>query len=514
MIGHIALPERCANLCFGGRKRNRLFMAASQSLYAVYVNTAGRGRRLIGMDRRRLIQTGAAGIAATILPQAAEPAEPVRFPAGFLWGTSTSSYQVEGRGDRKADSIWEYVCRLPGTIHDRSNGDVAADSYHRYAEDIRLIAQAGLKAYRFSISWPRVLPNGTGQPDPKGLDYYSRLVDTALKAGVEPWDLPLSLGFATGLAGSRRLGEPADRRLVRRLRAAHGETARRPRRALGHAQRGSVVAVIGNGYGEHAPGFKSRDKMFAAVHHQNVAQGRGLSTLRALAGNRFKLGTVLSLQPVRPAENAEANRQAAEMWDALWNRSFLNPLLQGRYPTLIEPYVARLMQPDDLAHIRQPVDFLGVNYYSPMYQRADPNGLVGTNWGATPPGTKMTAMGWPIDPAALTELLVELRKDYGNPALYITENGACFLDKPGPGGRIDDPERIDYLHGHVVACHSAIKSGVDLRGYFAWSILDNFEWAWGFTRPFGLIAVDRATMKRTPKASYEWFSRVAHGNAA
>lgn len=466
------------------------------------------------MDRRRLIQTGAAGIAATLLPQAAALAEPVRFPAGFLWGTSTSSYQVEGRGDRKADSIWDTFCRLPGTIHDRSNGDVAADSYHRYAEDIRLIAQAGLKAYRFSISWPRVLPNGTGQPDPKGLDYYSRLVDTALKAGVEPWiclyhwDLPQALQDRGGWENRQIADWFADYAQLMGKRLGD----RVVRWAM--LNEASVVAVIGNGYGEHAPGFKSRDKMFAAVHHQNVAQGRGLSTLRALAGNRFKLGTVLSLQPVRPAENAEANRHAAEMWDALWNRSFLNPLLQGRYPTLIEPYVARLMQPDDLAHIRQPVDFLGVNYYSPMYQRADPSGLVGTYWGATPPGTKMTAMGWPIDPAALTELLVELRQDYGNPALYITENGACFLDKPGPGGRIDDPERIDYLHGHVVACHSAIKSGVDLRGYFAWSILDNFEWAWGFTRPFGLIAVDRATMKRTPKASYEWFSRVAHGNAA
>jgi beta-glucosidase len=466
------------------------------------------------MNRRRLLQTGAAGVAATALPRPVSAAQPVKFPPGFLWGTATSSYQVEGRGDRKADSIWDTFCRLPGTIHDRSNGDVADDSCHRYAEDIALIAGAGLKAYRFSVSWPRVMPDGTGQPDPKGLDYYSRVVDTALKAGIEPWvclyhwDLPQALqdkggwdnrqiadwfsDYAHLMAG--RLGDRVTRWVM--------------------LNEPSVVAVIGNGCGEHAPGFKSRDRMFAAVHHQNLAQGRALATLRAAGGRRFKLGTVLSLQPVRPSDNSEADRRAAEMWDALWNRAFLNPLFQGRYPALIEPYVAPLMQPDDLKQIRQPVDYLGVNYYSPMYQRADTGGLVGTNWGALPPGTKTTAMGWPIDPGALYELLLDLHGNYGNPTLYITENGACFADHPGPGGRIDDEERIIFLHDHILACRKAISAGVDLRGYFAWSILDNFEWAWGYTRPFGLVAVDRATLKRTPKASYAWFSRVARANAA
>lgn len=466
------------------------------------------------MNRRRLLQAGAAGIAASALPHPAPAAEPAKFPPGFLWGTATSSYQVEGRGDRKTDSIWDTFARLPGTIHDRSNGDIAADSYHRYGEDIGLIQKAGLGAYRFSISWPRVLPTGIGQADPKGLDYYSRLVDATLKAGIEPWvclyhwDLPQALQDKGGWTNREIVDWFADyaQLMGKRLgdRVTRWVMLNEP----------SVVAVIGHGLGEHAPGFKSRDKMFAAMHHQNLAQGRGLSTLRALGGDRVKLGTVLSLQPVRPADNPEANRHAAEMWDALWNRSFLNPLLQGRYPTLIEPYLAPSMKPGDLAQIRQKVDFLGVNYYSPMYQRADPNGLVGTNWGALPPGIKVTAMGWPIDPGALTELLVDLRDHYGNPPVYITENGACFSDKPGPDGRIDDQERITYLHDHILACHRALKARVDLRGYFAWSILDNFEWAWGFTRPFGLIAVDRATMKRTQKASYAWFSRIAHANAA
>lgn len=463
------------------------------------------------MNRRRLLQAGAA---AALLSRESRAAEPVKFPPGFLWGTATSSYQVEGRGDRKADSIWDTFCRLPGTIHDRSNGDVADDSYHRYADDIALIAGAGLKAYRFSISWPRVLPDGIGEPDQKGLDYYSRVVDTALKAGVEPWvclyhwDLPQALQDKGGWNNRQIADWFADyaKLMAGRLgdRVARWVMLNEP----------SVVAVIGHGYGEHAPGFKSRDRMFAAVHHQNLAQGRALATLRDLGGRRFKLGTVLSLQPVRPSDNTDADRRAAEKWDALWNRSFLDPLFHGRYPELTEPYLAPLTQPDDLKEIRQPVDYLGVNYYSPMYQRADPGGLVGTNWGALPPGTKTTAMDWVIDPGALYELLLDLRSKYGDPTIYITENGACFLDRPEPGGRIDDEQRIAFLRNHILMCRKAISAGVDLRGYFAWSILDNFEWAWGYTRPFGLVAVDRATLKRTPKASYAWFSGVARANAA
>ncbi|MGH7094110.1 MAG: GH1 family beta-glucosidase, partial [Stellaceae bacterium] len=417
------------------------------------------------------------------------------FPPGFLWGTATSSYQVEGRGDRKADSIWDTFCRLPDTIHDGSNGDIACDHYHRYPEDIALMQRAGLKAYRFSISWPRVLPAGTGQPDTKGLDFYDRLTDATLKAGIEPWvclyhwDLPQALQDRGGWTAraiadwfadyailmARRLGDRVNRWVM--------------------LNEPSVVAVIGHGLGEHAPGFRSRDKMFAAMHHQNLAQGAGLAALRTHGGGRFRLGTVLSLQPVRPATGSPADRRAAEMWDALWNRAFLDPLLRGNYPALIEPFAAPLIQTGDLARIRQPSDFLGVNYYSPMYQRADPHGLVGTNWGASPPGMPKTAMDWPIDPDALVELLRDLRDHYGNPPLYITENGACFLDRPGHGGRVYDPQRIAYLRAHVLACHRALAERVSLHGYFAWTLLDNFEWTWGYTRPFGLTRVSRATLK-------------------
>ena len=466
------------------------------------------------MNRRRLLQAGVAGmIAERWLGAPPATAATSKFPPGFLWGTATSACQVEGRGDRRADSIWDSFARLPGAIQDRSNPDIACDHYHRYPEDIALMVQAGVKAYRYSISWPRVLPTGTGQPDSKGLDFYSRLTDAVLKAGIEPWvclyhwDLPQALQDRGGWneraiadwfaeyvgVMARRLGDRVTRWIM--------------------LNEPSVVAVIGHGLGEHAPGFKSRDKMFAATHHQNLAQGRGLAALRAQGGSRFRLGTVLSLQPVRPADGAEANRPAARMWDALWNRAQLDPLFRGRYPALLQPYVEKLLHPGDLAQISYKIDFLGVNYYSPMYQRVDPAGLVGTNWGAVPPTLKKTAMDWPIDPEGLFEVLADLRDHYGNPPVYITENGACYLDRPDAGGRVDDQRRIAYLRDHLAVCHRALGAQIDLRGYFAWTILDNFEWAYGYTRPFGLVHVDRASLKRTPKASHSWFAGVTRANA-
>ena len=440
-------------------------------------------------------------------------AETLRFPPGFLWGTATSSYQVEGRGDRIADSIWDAFARHPGAIKDGSNGDIACEHYHRYPDDIALMARLGITAYRFSISWPRVLPGGTGQPDPRGLDFYSRLVDVLLEAGIEPWvclfhwDLPMALLERGGwderaiadwfaeyaVLMGRKLGDRVSRWVILNEPAVH--------------------AVIGHGLGEHAPGFESRNKMFAAIHHQNLAQARAMTALRAQSGGGAEIGTVLSLQPVRPATPTAADRNAAAMWDALWNRGFLDPLFAGCYPKLLEPYLDRLLRDGDLTEIKQQVDFLGVNYYAPMYQRADPAGLVGTNWGAARPGMASTAMGWPIDSGGLTETLLDLRDHYGNPRVYVTENGAFFTDAPSPGGQIDDRERIRYLHDHIAACHGVIAKGVNLGGYFVWTIMDNFEWACGYAAKFGLVEVNRATLARSPKASYDWFARIARTNA-
>jgi len=259
--------------------------------------------------------------------------------------------------------------------------------------------------------------------------------------------------------------------------------------------------------------LRGREPMAAAGHHQNLAQGRALAALRALGGGRFQLGTVMSLQPVRPAQGLAVNREAAEIWDAAWNRAYLDPLFRGTYPASYLPLVEKLVQPGDMEQIRQKIDFLGVNYYAPMYQRIDPKGLLGTNWGALPPGTQTTAMGWGVDPVGLTQILGELRDHYGNPRVYITENGAYFKETPGPSGRIDDGERISYLRDHITAAHHAIAAGVNLGGYFIWTLLDNWEWAHGFSATFGLARLDRAALTRTPKASYDWFARIVSLNA-
>lgn len=465
------------------------------------------------MRRRTLLKTGTAGVLARgWLKTEPAGAETLRFPPGFVWGTASSSCQIEGRGDRTADSIWDVFARLPGAVSDGSNPEIACDSYHRYPEDIALMTRLGVKAHRFSISWPRVLPQGTGQPDTRGLDFYDRLADGLLKAGIEPWvclfhwDLPQALQDRGGWSNREIADWFADyaRLMAQRLgdRVTRWAMLNEPQ----------VHAMMGHGLGEHAPGLRGRAAMAAAAHHQNLAQGRALATLRSLGGTRFKLGTVMSLQPVRPAEGLAANREAAAQWDAAWNRAYLDPLLRGAYPTRFAPLVDGLVQPGDLEQIRQTIDFLGVNYYAPIYQRADPTGIVGGNWGALPPGMRTTAMGWPIDPAGLGETLADLRDHYGNPRVYVTENGAFFEETPGPGGRIVDTDRIVYLRDHIAACHHAIATGVNLGGYFIWTLVDNWEWAHGYSATFGLAHLDRATLTRTPKASYDWFARISRGN--
>jgi beta-glucosidase len=464
--------------------------------------------------RRALLKAGAIGIfAAPWTRTGPATAETLHFPPGFVWGTSTSSCQIEGRGDRKADSVWDTFARINGTIGDHTTPEIACDSYHRYPEDIALLQGLGVRAYRYSISWPRVLPDGTGQPDPRGLDYYSRLTDGLLKAGVDPWvclfhwDLPQALqdrggwgnraiaDWFTDYAGlmARRLGDRVTRWVM-----------------FNEAQ---VHAIMGHGLAEHAPGLRGRESMAAAGHHMNLAQGRALAALRAQGGGRFTLGTVMSLQPVRPVGGLASNQEAAENWDAAWNRAYLDPLFHGSYPARYLPLVEKLVQSGDMETIRQKIDFLGVNYYAPMYQRVDPAGLLGTNWGGLPPGMRTTAMDWGIDPTGLTDILFELRDRYGNPRLYITENGAFFKEAPDATGHIDDQERIAYLRDHIAAAHHAIAAGVNLGGYFIWTLLDNWEWAHGFAATFGLARLDPTTLARSPKASFDWFARIVNSNA-
>ena len=464
-----------------------------------------------------LVGTGAGGLPAALLtPAAAQQttSQAARFPDGFVWGTSTSSYQIEGAADAdgRGPSIWDTFSRTPGKILDGGTGDIACDHYNRTLEDIALMADAGLKAYRFSVAWPRIQPAGTGPANARGLDFYDRLVDALLRRGIEPWpclyhwDLPQALQDRGGWGNRDIASWFTDYALIvaGRLgdRVKHWVMLNEP----------SVVAIFGHGLGGHAPDLRGRNNYCAAIHHQNLAQGRALAALRAAGARDCQLGTVLSVQPVKPVPGNDANRHAAAQWDAVWNRSCLDPLLKGEYPDSLIADFAPLIKPGDIESIHQPIDFLGLNYYSRMHQVVNPAGLFGTNFGPAPEGTKHTDMGWPVEPDGLHEQLIEFRDRYGNLPVYITENGASYGDWVGPTGKAEDGARIFFLRDHLLACRRAIQDGVNLKGYFVWTLLDNFEWGYGYTQHFGLVQVDRQTMQRRPKASYYWYGDVAKSN--
>lgn len=467
------------------------------------------------MNRRDFLSgTAALAAGATLVGRTARAEDIARFPDGFLWGSSTASYQVEGAADEdgRGRSVWDVFSRTSGRVRNGDTGDVACDHYHRYPEDIELMAKAGMKAYRFSVAWPRVVPDGSGAVNQKGLDFYDRLVDALLTAGIQPWpclfhwDLPQALEDKGGWTSRDTADRFADYAgiVAGKLgdRVDHWVMLNEP----------CVVAIFGYGMGGHAPGRTGRANCVAAQHHQNLAQGKASQTLRAVFGDRRRLGTVLTLQPCRPAGGLEQNAQAAAMWDAVWNRSCLDPLFKGRYPDLLAKDYEPVVKPGDLEAIRQPIDFLGINYYSRMHHTVDPGGLFGTNYGPVPAGTKFTGMGWPIEPEGLTEQLLDLKDNYGNPPVYVTENGADFVDWIGPEGKVEDGDRIAFIRNHLLAAHTAVAKGSNLKGWFVWTLLDNFEWAEGYSRHFGLVAVDRQTMKRTPKASYYWYADAIRRN--
>ena len=471
----------------------------------------------MAMRRRSFLKAAAAAGLAVLggRPGAAGTTDSVvAFPKGFLWGCSTSAYQIEGAvgADGRGPSVWDRFSHAYGRVADGDTGDVACDHYNRYAEDVGLMARAGMRAYRFSVAWPRVQPSGTGPANPKGLDFYDRLTDALLERGIAPWpclfhwDLPQGLQDRGGWTNRDIAGWFTDYALL--VAGRIGDRARH----WCMLNEPSVVAIFGHGLGVHAPGLTGRTTCLKAIHHQNLAQGTALKALRAAGGRGWQLGTVLSLQPVWPVGGLEANYPASELWDAVWNRACLDPLLKGAYPERLEAEFAPLVRTGDLAVIRQPIDFLGVNYYSRMHQQPDPQGLFGTGYGAPPEGTRRTGMDWPIEPDGLAEMLIELKQSYGNPPVYVTENGADFPETVGPRGMVEDRERIAFIRDHLLAARKVIEEGVDLRGWFVWTLLDNFEWAEGYRRRFGLVQVDRRTLARTPKASYYWYADVIRRN--
>jgi beta-glucosidase len=432
------------------------------------------------------------------------------FPPGFVWGSATASYQVEGAvdADGRGASIWDTFCAVPGAIANGDTGAVACDHYHRYPADVALMASLGLGAYRFSVSWPRIQPDGQGAPNQKGLDHYRRVVEELLSRGIVPyvtlyhWDLPQALQDRGGWPKRDTAYRFADYAGI--VHDALGDlvhhwiTLNEPK----------VSSHAGYGSGIHAPGVRDLALRDRAAHHLLLAHGLGVQRLRA--GGAQQVGITLDLSPVVPFSAAEEDVAAAERVDVDSHRLFLDPILTGAYPASFGSDVAL---PDDLPLISAPVDFLGVNYYRRMLVRAAPTGHLRALT-VLPSGVPVTAVGWPVEPDGLREVLVGLKERHPSlPPVYITENGAALPDPVPADGQVHDPVRVDYLHRHLVALHEAIAAGVDVRGYFVWTLLDNFEWAEGYTARFGIVHVDFADQSRVPKTSARWYGQVARDNA-
>ncbi len=436
------------------------------------------------------------------------------FPKGWMWGASTSSYQIEGAldVDGRGPDIWDTFTKA-GRIQDGSSAAKACDHYHRYPEDVALMKAAGFNAYRFSLAWPRIIPEGTGAVNQKGLDFYDCLVDELLKAGIQPmaclyhWDLPQPLEDKGGWQG-RAVTEP------------FAEYARVASRRLGDRVKNwvmlnepNVVAIFGYGVGEHAPGHRLGEiGILKALHHQNLAQGAALRAIRAEMSDAI-LGTVTNVSPCVPDDpNNPKDVRAAALWDAAWNRVTLDSLFKGKLPDIVAEQMASFVQPGDLELAKFPIDLLGINYYGRNTMRHEEGRPFNAGWG-DPKAKRYTHMGWPVQPEGLYEQLLDLKNNYGNPAVYVAENGAAYDDAVAEDGQVHDADRALFIKEHIEQVHRALTDGVNLKGYLAWSLLDNFEWAFGLSKRFGIVRVDYETLQRTPKDSYRMLAQIAKANA-
>ncbi len=443
-----------------------------------------------------------------------------RFPNGFTWGVATASYQIEGAvaADGRGPSIWDTFSHTPGKVLHGHTGDTACDHYNRWQDDIKLMQTLGVSAYRFSVAWPRIYPQGVGAVNASGLAFYDRLVDGLLGAGITPfitlyhWDLPQALEDRGGWTNRATVdafvtyAETVGRKLGDRVK--HWITFNEP----------WVSAFLGYYEGVHAPGVKDLTKAVHAAHHLLLAHGRSVPVLRA-ASSGAQVGITLNLHPVHPATPSAADKAVARTHDGYANRWFLDPVFGRGYPADMHNVLGRRLPAGaaaDIKEIAAPIDFLGVNYYFPAFTRAAPGTDLGFQ-GLSPAelaarGHELTTMGWPVVPCAFFELLTRLNDDYAPKSMYITENGAASPDQV-VGGRVDDPQRIAYLEGHLRAVQQAICAGVPLRGYFLWSLMDNFEWAFGYTQRFGIVFTDYATQTRIPKSSFHYYKGVIAANA-
>jgi beta-glucosidase len=458
----------------------------------------------------------------------------LKFPTGFVWGAATSAYQVEGAtaADGRGISIWDAFVRSPGRVVGGDTADVAIDHYHRYRDDVRIMADLGLGAYRFSVSWPRIQPAGSGTVNQAGLDFYRRLVDELLEHGIEPWvtlyhwDLPQALEDAGGWP---------ERDTAKRF----AEFAAITHEALGDRVRNfSTVnepwcaAFLGYASGEHAPGRRDPAAALRAAHHLLLAHGLAVQALRA-QNSETRIGGCVNLYAISPASGSEADLDAARRIDGLQNRFFLDAMLKGEYPADVLEDLRAVSEPDfirpgDLETISTPFDVLLINYYSRFTVTGASGGAAsaaaaptdsGSPWVGSEHvsfvngGRPVTAMGWEIDTSGLLEILLRVAREYPPIPFVISENGAAFDDVVTGDGAVHDADRLAFIAAHLRACHEAIEQGVPLQGYFAWSLMDNFEWAWGYGKRFGLVYVDYATQERILKDSARWYAETIRRNA-
>lgn len=441
------------------------------------------------------------------------------FPKEFIWGAATAAYQIEGavKEDGRGESIWDRFSHTPGKIYRGDTGDIACDHYHRYQEDILLMKELGLKSYRFSIAWPRIFPDGKGSINTRGVDFYNRLIDELLEAGIEPaatlyhWDLPQALQDQGGWGTRATVGAFEDYAKVafQRFgdRVGRWITFNEPQ----------VSAICGYAEGHHAPGLRDMALGIQVAHHLLVAHARTVEIYRQL-NFKGEIGITLNLSPTYPASGSREDQKAAILADGEKNRWFLDPVLKGVYPEDIgelyhRKYNGPAIENGDMELVkRAAVDFLGINYYSRAVIGHPAPGFSGLYQNINPEDSAYTGMEWEIYPAGIYDLLLRIKKDYGNPRIFITENGAAFQDEQIEKGIVADDDRLDYLKQHLMALHRALEEGVRLDGYYLWSLMDNFEWAYGYSKKFGIVKIDYATQDRSIKKSGSWYRDVIKNN--
>ncbi|WP_212029844.1 GH1 family beta-glucosidase [Metabacillus lacus] len=445
----------------------------------------------------------------------------MKFPEQFIWGTATSSYQIEGavKEDGRGESIWDRFCRIPGKVRNKENGDIACNHYFLYEEDIKLMKSLNIQSYRFSTAWSRIFPEGTGKPNSKGLDFYKRLIDCLLEHEIEPlltlyhWDLPQLLQDKGGWT-NRYTAEyftEYSTFLYREL----GDRVKK----WGTHNEPWVVSYKGYALGNAAPGYLDFRSHLKASHHLLLSHGRAVSAFRELGPKDGQIGITLNIEPTYPFEDDEECRTAAKIKDGFSNRWFLDPVLKGQYPADIMELYSKFetfdyIKQNDLHVMSSSIDYLGINYYSISTNKPGPEGELGfLGVESVKTGRPVTYMNWEIEPQGLYDILLRMKNEYGDIPLYITENGAAYDDTVDEDGSVSDEDRRLFIEMHLQACREAIDAGVNLKGYYLWSFMDNFEWRYGYSKRFGMVHVDYNTQKRTPKKSALWYKKVIETNS-